>query len=217
MRAAEQVGSRTDYPIRDAEARLIARHVRVDNPDGTKRSMWWELPDGSKGLNETPLEDLPLYGAEQVGDWDEDDLIVVVEGEKARDSLIRAGLPALGTVTGAAGVPGQEALEVLRNRRVCLWPDEDDAGRKHMERVAERLHDIAAEVLVYTWREAPEDVKGPEPLTTRRCSERIQGPWTGCLPTWRMPPVGSRHPWASSLNSTDINQVSQCHCHLIRV
>jgi hypothetical protein len=45
---------------------------------------------------------------------------------------------------------------------VCLWPDGDDAGCKHMERVAERLHGVAAEVLIYTWHEAPEDVKGPD-------------------------------------------------------
>jgi hypothetical protein len=159
--AAGQNSARIVYSIRDAEGRLIAKHIRVDNPDGTKR-VWWELPDGSTSLNGTPLEDLPLYGAEHVDNWDADDLIVVVEGEKARDALVRAGLPAVGTVTGASGTPGQEALEVLRDRRVCLWPDGDDAGRKHMERVAERLHGIAAEVLVYTWHEAPEDVKGPD-------------------------------------------------------
>jgi hypothetical protein len=119
MRVAEQIGSPSAYSIRDAEGLLIARHIRVDDPDGKKR-MWWELPDGSKGLNGTPLEDLPLYGAEQVDDWNEDDLIVVVEGEKVRDALVRAGLKALGTVTGASGTTGQEALEVLRDRRVCL-------------------------------------------------------------------------------------------------
>jgi hypothetical protein len=161
MSAAEQVGSRTIYPITDAEGRLIAKHIRVDNPDGTKR-MWWELTDGSKGLNETPLGDLPLYGAEEIGDWDEDVLIVVVEGEKACDALRSAGIPALGTVTGASGTPDQEALEVLRNRRVCLWPDGDETGRKHMERVAEGLFGVAAEVLIYMWHDAPEDMKGPD-------------------------------------------------------
>jgi DNA-binding transcriptional ArsR family regulator len=161
MRAAEQIGSRTVYSIRDAEGRLKTRHIRVDSADGNK-CMWWELPDGSKGLNGTPLEDLPLYGAERVHDWDEDALIVVVEGEKARDALVRAELKALGTVTGASGTPGQEALEVLRGRRVCLWPDGDDAGRGHMERVAEGLGDVAAEVLIYTWHDAPDDVKGPD-------------------------------------------------------
>jgi hypothetical protein len=164
MRAAEQTARRTIYEIRSAQGRLVAEHHRTDKPDGSKDCLWKLAGSGPKdwGLKGTRLEDLPLYGAEQVDDWDADDLIVVVEGEKARDALVRAGLPAVGTVTGASFTPGQEALDVLRDRRVCLWPDGDDAGRKHMERVAERLHDIAVEVLVYTWHEAPEDVKGPD-------------------------------------------------------
>ena len=80
----------------------------------------------------------------------------MVEGEKTRDALVDAGLPALGTVTGASGTPGPDVMEVLRDRRVCLWPDSDDPGRGHMERIAERLGGVAAEVLVYTWHESPE-------------------------------------------------------------
>jgi hypothetical protein len=135
------VAERRAYQIRDAEGRLKAKHHRINRPDGGKR-IWWELPDGSKGLNGTPLADLPLYGSELVGDCHEDELIVVVEGEKTRDALEEAGIPAVGTVTGASGTPGHEALEVLRDRRVCLWPDNDDQGRAHMERIAERLDGV---------------------------------------------------------------------------
>jgi DNA primase len=102
------------------------------------------------------LSQLPLYGAEQVESWHPDDLIVLCEGEKAGDALDRAGFNALGTVTGSSGTPGPEALEVLRNRLVCLWPDNDAPGRKHMERLAAALEGVAAEVLLYEWDEAPE-------------------------------------------------------------
>ncbi len=147
--------SSTVYPIRDVEGRLIAEHHRVDTPDGDK-AVWWER-NGEKGLQGLRLEELPLYGAEQVSTWDPDDLIVLVEGEKARDALDRTDyLYALGTVCGASSTPGREALKVLRSRRVALWPDNDDQGRKHMERIAEGLDGIAAEVLIYTWDEAPE-------------------------------------------------------------
>jgi hypothetical protein len=152
------------YRIRDPQGRFVAEKYRFDKPDGDK-DMLWKLPGaGLKdwGLHGTPLASLPLYGSEYGADWNKDDLIVLVEGEKARDFLVRAGLPAVGTVTGASGTPGTAALEVLRDRRVCLWPDGDDAGRKHMERVAEGLHSVAAEVLVYTWHDAPEEVKGPD-------------------------------------------------------
>src|SRR5215208_729435 len=82
----------TTYHVRNDEGHPVASHHRMDHSDGSKQ-MWWELPDGSKGLNGTPLADLPLYGSEQVDDCYEDELIVVVEGEKARDALEDAGVP----------------------------------------------------------------------------------------------------------------------------
>lgn len=144
---------RTTYEIRNAEGRLVAKHRRLDHPDDAK-VLWWEK-DGKKGLNGTPLADLPLYGSELVSDLGEDEIVVLVEGEKARDALEDAGIPAVGTVTGAGGTPGREVLEVLRGREVVLWPDTDEAGIKHMNRVAERLRGIAALIRVYTWHDAP--------------------------------------------------------------
>jgi hypothetical protein len=141
------------YAVRDAGGRLVAYHVREDTPGG--KQVRWKLPDGRWGLNGTPLADLPLYGAELVSDLGGNELIVLTEGEKAHDALEAADLPAVGTVTGAADTPGAEALEVLRGRRVALWPDTDEQGRKHMERIAERLQPIAAEVLLYEWHDAP--------------------------------------------------------------
>jgi hypothetical protein len=142
------------YEIRDASGRLVAYYVRRDTGDG--KQIWWEQPDGSTGLNGTCLEELPLYGADLVSDAGADELIVVCEGEKARDALEGVKIPAVGTVTGAAGTPGPEALEVLRDRRVCLWPDNDDAGRAHMERIGQRLRGVAAEVRIFTWYDAEE-------------------------------------------------------------
>ena len=101
----------TRYEVRDAENRLIAVHCRTDNNEGEKY-MWWERPDGKKGLNGTPLPDLPLYAADRPGgldgddhayhdrhgddhrdgNQDRDDLVVVVEGEKAAQALLDARL-----------------------------------------------------------------------------------------------------------------------------
>ena len=148
------------YEVRNSKDQLVAVHHRLDTDSGKR--MWWTQPDGSRGLNGTSLASLPLYGSERVADWPEEDLVVLVEGEKARDALAAAGLPALGTVTGAGHTPGSEALQVLRGRRVCLWPDSDEPGKRHMRRIAEALQDMALEVLWFTWHEAPEDVKGPD-------------------------------------------------------
>jgi hypothetical protein len=82
--------------------------------------------------------------------------VVVVEGEKAADALLEAGLWALGTVTGAGGTPDAEALQVLEDFEVVLWPDNDDPGRAHMGRIAEALRGVAAEVRIFEWHDAPE-------------------------------------------------------------
>jgi hypothetical protein len=145
----------TIYDIRNASGYLVACHVRRDKPGGAK-DVRWRQPDGTWGLNGTPLDDLPLYGSELVRDWHPDELIVITEGEKAAHALQDAGLPALGTVTGASITPGLDALEELRDRWVCLWADNDQPGRIHMESIAEMLHGVAAEVLVYTWHESPD-------------------------------------------------------------
>jgi len=149
------VGNRTTYLVRNREGRLRAKHHRIDNPDGSK-GVWWETPDGSKGLNGTSVVDLPLYGSERVRHWNPDELVIVVEGEKAAVALLEAGFHALGTVTGAGATPGPEALSVLRGFEVVLWADNDDPGRTHMERVAEQLDGVANTIAVFTWHGAPE-------------------------------------------------------------
>jgi hypothetical protein len=82
----------------------------------------------------------------------------VVEGEKAAHALVHAGWQAAGTVTGASGCPGREALMVLAGHVVLLWPDNDQAGAMHMLKVARALGppgEIAASTNYITWRTAP--------------------------------------------------------------
>jgi DNA primase len=114
------------------------------------------MPDGTKGLNGTPLADLPLYGSERVRHWNPEEPIIVVEEEKAAQALLDAGFNALGTVTGAGATPGPEALKVMRGFDVVLWADNDDPGRSHMERVAKQANGVANTVVVFTWHDAAE-------------------------------------------------------------
>lgn len=141
----------TRYEIRDAAGDLVAVHCRVDNRDG--KQMWWEQPDGAKGLGGQPLADLPLYGIEHL---DGRAIVIVCEGEKAAAALQDFGIPALGTVTGAAATPGRAALAELTGRTVILWPDADEVGRAHMERIEAGLAGIAADVRRIDWADAPE-------------------------------------------------------------
>ena len=144
----------TVYRILDLRGLVVAEHVRRDAP-GTGKRLWWRLPDGTRGLAGRPLEGLPLYRCETLARRPADP-VYLTEGEKAADALARAGLLALGTVTGAAGTPGPVALEALRGRAVRLWPDHDEVGERHMERIELALREVAASVAVVEWADAPE-------------------------------------------------------------
>jgi hypothetical protein len=145
----------TPYDLFNAKGELVALHVRTDHADGSKRFKWTR-PDGSPGLGGIPLADLPLYGSERLA-GQLTDIVLVVEGEKAADALISRGILAVGTVTGANASPGAAALEPLRGREVVFWPDHDEVGRKHMNRIGEKLAGVAASVRVLSWGERKGD------------------------------------------------------------
>lgn len=98
-----------------------AEHVRRDTPDG-KRFHW---PKGTKPRT-------LVYRARLNGEGP----LVVTEGEKAADAAAALGCDAIATVCGASSTPNVEALADCRGRDVLLWPDNDDQGRKHMDRIA---------------------------------------------------------------------------------
>ena len=162
---ADTKGEPQTWQLKDAGGNLVALHVREDTEGG--KTVRWRLPDGAWNLGGKSTNDLPLYGAEIVARAPVNVPVVVTEGEKAADALRRAGIMGVGTVTGASGTPSAEVLEVMRGRKVILWPDNDSGGFEHMGRVAEGLVDVAAELLWYEWAEAPEkgdaaDHPGPE-------------------------------------------------------
>ena len=121
---------------------LHVEHMRVDKPDGKR--VWWK-----PALRPLKVCDLSLYAVERVPR--ETHLLVVVEGEPAADALLADGVPAVGTVTGAAGCPGDRAMRELvacAPKRVVCWPDADDVGRRHMMRVQSALTRIAPNLRV---------------------------------------------------------------------
>lgn len=125
-------------------------HVRLEDGTGRK-SMPWE-PKGVKP------EELPLYGSQAIPEANGKPMLLV-EGEKAADALKGIDeIVALGTVTGADGVPCRRALEVLVGRPVFLWPDADDPGFRHMERIGAALEGLAASVGVFP----PDVTLGPK-------------------------------------------------------
>lgn len=173
----KRLGETARYAVRDAAGEVVAEHVRVEYllDDGTRdKDMFWRS-GGRKGLGGLKLVSLPLYGTHLVADWPPDATIVVCEGETPTEALWRAGIRAVGTVTGASSCPGPEALESLRDRRVVIWMDDDPGGREHARELASALRGIALEVRVF--RQPVEGVpKGADaanhPAAVRAAAER---------------------------------------------
>src|SRR5207249_787948 len=96
------------------------------------------------------------------------DVVVVTEGEKAADATAAGGWPAIGTVCGAAAAPGPHVIALLAQFDVVLWPDHDDVGRRHMNRLGRALEAAGVAALyVVRWPDAPEhgDAADADPET----------------------------------------------------
>lgn len=143
---------RTVYGIKDTAGALIAEHVRVQLPTGKR--MYWQLPscDPRDGLGGLSTSDLPLYGSETIRCIAPGETVIVTEGERARDAIIGCSpYPALATVTGASGTPGEDALSPLLPFDVVLWPDHDEPGEGHMARVASSIIRLGGRARRLAW------------------------------------------------------------------
>jgi hypothetical protein len=81
--------------------------------------------------------------------------VLIEEGEADADNLAVLGLVAT-TNPGGAGKWREEFNEFFRGRHVVILPDNDAAGRKHAQQVAQHLHGIAVSVKVLTLSGLPE-------------------------------------------------------------
>ena len=126
------------YDYHDQHGQLLFQVVRFDPKDFRQRR-----PDGNGGLIWN------LDGVDRVPDRLPELLraaptstVFVVEGEKDCDALHEHGLIAT-TNPGGAGKWLRSMSEHLRNRKVAILPDNDDAGEKHAGDVARALQGIA--------------------------------------------------------------------------
>ena len=146
-----EVVAETAYELRTPDGVLVATKHRRDFADHTK-SFFYTRSTGELGLNSTAPANLPMYRSEQVAveDW-----VVIAEGEKAAQALADRNYPALGTA-GSGSTPSIEALTFLRGKQCVLWPDADAVGAKHMQRLADRLHQLGISVAIVRVDDLPD-------------------------------------------------------------
>jgi hypothetical protein len=140
--SVKMVESKT-YDYKNAEGELLYQSVRREPKDFRQRR-----PDGNGGWvwNLADTERV-LYRYPELLEADEKRVVFVVEGEKDVESLRQLGL--LATCNpGGAGKWRDSYTGALKGRRVVVIPDNDEAGVKHAEEVANSLRSNDGEIRV---------------------------------------------------------------------
>lgn len=124
--------------------------VRIEGKDGKKITpmiRWVSVKGGEQCWAYMAFESQrPMYGAQLLDGYKGQ--VVVVEGEKAADAAGRMlGMPAL-TWAGGAQAHKRTDFSALKGRHVILWPDADAEGVLAMEKIAERIYDVALQVKI---------------------------------------------------------------------
>jgi len=98
--------------------------------------------------------DRVLYRLPELIKSDDDATVFVVEGEKDVDRLRELGCVATCNA-GGAGKWRDGFGEHLRDRHLAVLPDNDDAGHKHAEHIAESLSGVATSIKVIELPDLP--------------------------------------------------------------
>lgn len=130
-----------EWHYTDADGAIIASVYRFEPDSGGKEFLPWDALKRRYGNPDVrPLYNLPavLKSAQ----------IVVCEGEKAADALIRQGITATAVMGGSNSPLDRTDLEPLRGKEIIIWPDNDEPGRKFANGFALAVNDLASSVRI---------------------------------------------------------------------
>lgn len=136
------------YDYTDPEGKLLYQVVRFEPKNFKQRR---PKADGKPGWTWSVKDSLKVpYQLSRIASAPSDQTIYVVEGEKDADNLFtQFGIIATSNAGGAGHWLATPAFtEPFRNRSIVILPDNDEAGRKHSEDVARKLHKFAAAIKV---------------------------------------------------------------------
>jgi hypothetical protein len=145
------------YDYRSPDNKLFAQKGRFE-PPAQPKEFKWRQPHAQQ-WGGVSLDDAPLWGSETIASMNPDDWIVFCEGEKAVKACRAAGMNAVCHGGGSSTRKFGDSLLVLQNRKIALWPDNDEPGRKYMMAVQRELlkNSIPADLFVIS---APVPPKG---------------------------------------------------------
>lgn len=167
------------WTYHDASGERLFYVYRFDPPGARKEIIpltWCASPDGDTAAwrwqamtAPRPLYNLPRLLARP------DAPVMVVEGEKAADAA-GALLPDWVAVTSSNGAnaPQQTDWQPLAGRRVAIWPDYDEPGRRYAA-IVTRLAQAAGAATVRTLNPAMLGVELPPPIGMQQTHKRRDG------------------------------------------
>ena len=151
------------HRYRDLQGNITHYNLRIETKDG-KRFLprTWGKLNGELGWHPKALRPplLPLYGLEKLNLDDEDQVIVVCEGEKSADAAQArlepdtaqqlngpAPKPLIACLSwwgGAARVKGANLSPLVQHQgmMITIWPDADSAGRKAAHELLTKLVEL---------------------------------------------------------------------------
>ncbi|WKB50880.1 phage/plasmid primase, P4 family [Eleftheria terrae] len=127
--------ARWDYL--DAAGLLIAIVYRYDPPGGKKEFRPWDV----RHKKATAPNPRPLYNQPGIATAD---LVVLTEGEKCADALIRLGICATTAMNGANAPVDKTDWSPLTGKTVLIWPDKDKPGWEYAENAAQAVLRVGA-------------------------------------------------------------------------
>ena len=132
---SKMLGAPTDqWNYYDVNGDLMVCVYRYDTPSGKQFRPW----DPKLRTHKTP-EPRPLYN--QIG-MAKSDLVVLVEGEKCAEALIKLGICATTAMHGANAPINKTDWSPLQGKQVVLWPDHDQPGKAYADKVINKLRTL---------------------------------------------------------------------------
>ncbi|AIF81432.1 putative Bacteriophage-related DNA primase [endosymbiont of Acanthamoeba sp. UWC8] len=121
----------------NSEGKLIACVYRYDLKDGKKQYRPWDIKTSCMRAPDPR----PLYNQPGIK---ENEWIILVEGEKCAEALIRQGICATTAMNGAQAPINKTDWSPLIGKQVIVWPDNDEPGLAYAQEAAKAILNIGA-------------------------------------------------------------------------
>ncbi len=113
---------------------VVYRHEFVDEKGKKKKS--FRIWNAATKKAEAPKSGRPLYNQKGIASAEK---VILVEGEKAADALIAAGVPATSAVCGSNAPTDKTDWSPLAGKQVLIWPDNDAPGASYAHAAAKAV------------------------------------------------------------------------------